>query len=361
MTSPPNVFAVIMAGGVGARFWPRSRKQSPKQLLALGPTSEALLAATVRRLGSIAPAERTLIVTGESLAKATAAASPTIPAQNILAEPVGRNTAPCVAWAALHVEARSPGSVMAVLPADHHIGDEKAYAAVLKTAVEAAQGGALVTVGLRPTRPETGYGYIELASSASASSTGAEPVTRFVEKPNAEKAEEFIATGRFLWNSGMFFFRSDVILREVEKHLPKLHGQMQQLCAAMKDGTEAASVREVYPALESVSIDYGVMERADNVLVVPGDFGWSDLGSWTTAWELAPKDPEGNALPPESVAVDSRNNFALTSAGKMVALVGVDDLVIVDTPDALLVMPRSRAQEVRKIVDELTKRNDGRL
>lgn len=356
--SPSQVFAVIMAGGVGARFWPASRKRSPKQLLPLGPTSEPLLAATLRRVGALASPAHTFIVTGESLREPTLEVAASLPRANVLAEPLGRNTAPCVAWAAVHVEAVAPGSVMAVLPADHHIGDEAEYGRVLARAAAAAADGTLVTVGLKPSRPETGYGYIEVGEAVA---EGTHAVARFVEKPTLARAEEFLRSGQFLWNSGMFFFRSDVILREIGRHMPALHAAMTEIGAAIRAGTEAEAVARLYPTLESISIDFGVMERAANVRVVPGDFGWSDLGSWTTAWELATKDGAGNALPEGSIAVDAANNYARTKDGKMVAVLGVSDLVIVDTDDALLILPRERAQEVRKVVDSLTARGDKRL
>ncbi|MCA9581326.1 MAG: mannose-1-phosphate guanylyltransferase [Myxococcales bacterium] len=353
-----KLYATIMAGGVGARFWPLSRRAHPKQLLPLGPTEEPLLRATVRRLGPLCPPSQVLIVTGADQAEATRAALPEVPPENILAEPLGRNTAPCVAWAAAHVRRRDPEGVMAVLPADHHIGNEQAYLSVLKRAVDAAAGGSsLVTVGLTPTRPETGYGYIEMGESIA---DGVHRVARFVEKPDLEKAKSFVEAGRFLWNSGMFFFRADRVLAEVQRQLPDLAQGIEALDAAAKTGTEAQEVERIYPTLPSISIDYGLMEKAEDVLVVPGSFGWSDLGSWTTAWELSEKDAGGNAAPAESVLVDSKNVYVRAGQGKAVAIIGMEDLVVVDTEDALLIMPRERAQDVRAIVDELKRRGDQR-
>jgi mannose-1-phosphate guanylyltransferase len=309
----------------------------------------------MRRILPLAPASRTTIVTSEALAEATAAAAP---GAEILAEPVGRNTAPCIAWAAAHVRRRDPDGVLAVLPADHHIGDEPGYLAVLERALGAASGGDLVTVGIEPTRPETGYGYIELGEPLA---PGVHRAARFVEKPDRARAAELLAAGTFLWNSGMFFFRADAILDAIRAHLPALDDAVRAFDAAAAAGRETEEVAARYPALPAISIDHGVMEKSERVAVVPGDFGWSDLGSFTTAWELAPKDGAGNAVRADAILVDARRNYVSAPAKKLVALVGVEDLVVVDTEDALLVIPRDRAQDVRKIVEALEERGDERV
>lgn len=356
----PHAWAVIMAGGSGTRFWPASRSDRPKQLLPLAPGDErSLLRATLDRIAPLVPIERVLVVTSASLAAATAAELPDLPAENLLAEPVGRNTAPCVGWAATQVRRRDPNGVLVVLPADHHIGEPEAYLAVLSRGLEAASKGALVTVGIAPTRPETGYGYLEVGEPMGEALHRAR---RFVEKPNRQRAEQFLAAGNFLWNSGVFFFRADTILDAIDTHLPGLGQQLKAFDVAAARGEEAALVEKTYATLPSISIDHGLMEKVEEVLVVPGAFGWSDLGSWTTSWELAARDAEGNALPEGAVTVDARGNFASVSATKkIVALVGVSDLVIVDTEDALLVMPRARAQDVRSVVEALKARGDGRV
>ncbi len=354
-----DAYAVIMAGGVGARFWPSSRRARPKQLLALGPTDESLLRATALRIAPIIPFERVLIVTSASLADAISAELPEVPRENILAEPVGRNTAPCVGWAAAHIRRRDPEGVLCVLPADHHIGDPEGYLAVLKASLAAAADGALVTVGIRPTRPETGYGYLEQGEELDPG--GVFRARRFVEKPNRQRAEQFLASGRFLWNSGMFFFRADVILREIAQHLPGLSDALSAYDDAAERGEEAAKVEATYGDLPSVSIDNGVMEKAANVSVVPGSFDWSDLGSWTTSWELAEKDEKENAAPDDAVLVDAKGCFVHTETKKLVALVGVKDLIVVETEDALLIVPREQAQNVRAVVDALKARGDERL
>jgi len=353
-----DAFAIIMAGGSGTRFWPLSRRDRPKQLLPLGDGDEALLAAAVRRTSELIAPERIFVVTNERLAGPIAKMLPEVPRQNVLAEPVGRNTAPCVAWAAAHVRRIQREGVIAVLPADHHVTDEAAFVETLSRALDAAAHGDMVTVGIQPSRPETGYGYIEVGEPIG---EGVHRARRFVEKPNRQRAEQFLAAGNFLWNSGMFFFRADVILDAIATHLPGLGDAVRSFDEAAARGDEASVVAEVYPTLPSVSIDHGVMEKAERVSVVPASFGWSDLGSWTTAWELTARDASDNTLPEGAIAVDTRGCYVRAPAGKVVALVGVRDLVVVDTEDALLIVPRDRAQDVRAVVDALSKRGDERL
>jgi mannose-1-phosphate guanylyltransferase len=350
-----DVYAVIMAGGSGTRFWPLSRRAWPKQFLALADTQESLLQSTVRRIQGLVPSERILVVTSERHAEATRQQLPELPADNVLAEPAARNTAPCVAWAAAHVATENPDAVMMVLPADPHIGDEAAYRELLKLASRAGSSNGIATIGVSPTRPETGYGYIE---SGPEIESGVLRVQRFVETPDLARAEEFLREGRFLWNSGMFFFRADVILREYERQLPELYAFARDYRDLRSQGSAEGYVRDRYGSLPSISIDHGIMEHAQDVRVVPGSFGWYDIGSWTTAWELANKDERGNAVIGEASLIDARNCYARIKPGKVVALIGVEDLVVVDTDDALLIMPRERAQDVRRVIEDLGKRDD---
>ncbi len=354
------IHAVIMAGGAGTRFWPASRAKNPKQLLALGADpDEPLLAATVRRLAPLVPAERVTIATGAALVDATAHVLPAVPRAQLLAEPVPRNTAPCIGWATATILRRDPDAVILVLPSDHYIADEAGFLRVVGRALEGAKGGHLTTIGIVPTRPDTGYGYIEVGSPLGGDLL---KVERFVEKPDRARAEEFVRGGRHLWNAGMFFFQGRVMMRAIEAHLPELYRGLQAIERGAASGDEGTVLAEVFPTLPSISIDHGVMEKATGLSVVKGDFGWNDVGSWESAWELARKDERGNALPEGAIAVDARGNFVCdrttTPTMRVMALVGVDDLVVVETDDAVLVIPRSRAQDVRAVVDELKKRGD---
>jgi mannose-1-phosphate guanylyltransferase len=352
-----HLYAVIMAGGAGTRFWPASRNDRPKQLLPLaGKGNEPLVAASVRRILPICSVERVIVVTGTHLIQAMRAALPELPAENFLSEPVPRNTAPCIGWAAATIKRRDPEAVVMVLPSDHFIGDEAAFRDALLHAAEAAQHCAVATIGITPTRPETGYGYLEKGESIA---NGVAAVERFIEKPDLARAEVFATSGRHLWNSGMFFFRANEMANLLATHMPDLARGLERIDRAAALGDEAAEVENVFPTLPAVSIDHGVMEKAASVAVVDGTFGWSDVGSWQTSWELAEKDANGNAAPETSVLVDARGNLVCdlrTGRGQVIALVGVDDLAVVVTDDALLVIPRSRSQDVKKALEEVKRR-----
>lgn len=351
----PRSFAIVMAGGSGTRFWPLSRGDRPKQLLPLAGGDESLLQATVRRVSQVIGPEDVLVVTSERLAAATRAQLE-LPEANILAEPVGRNTAPCIGWATTRVARADPNAVCVVLPADHHIGDEEAYAGALGVAIEAAGEGSIVTIGIRPTRPETGYGYIEMGDAVA---DGVYKARRFVEKPNRQRAEQFLASGSFLWNSGMFFFRAGTMLDAIREHLPGLGATLDRYLA-VDLSAEADLVSETYGSLPSVSIDHGVMEKVRDVMVVPTDCGWSDLGSFASAWELGERDDADNVAS-GAILIDTHGCFISAPKEKLVALIGVRDLIVVDTEHALLIVPRERAQEVKAIVETLRERGDDRL
>jgi mannose-1-phosphate guanylyltransferase len=357
LSLPPmnQVFAVIMAGGSGTRFWPASRLSRPKQLLALGPTPQSLLQETSLRIVAIASAECQIVVTAAKLSEATARELPK--GTRILAEPAPRNTAPCVGWATWEILARDPQALVMVLPSDHVVADVPEFQRTLRVALDAAKTGRIVTIGIKPTRPETGYGYIETQAEV-AGSKGVYRSKRFVEKPNRERALEYLASGKFLWNAGMFIFQAKDMEKAIRAHLPELANGLDALRIAPE------SLAHAFPEFPSVSVDTGVMEKLDELLVVPGNFGWSDVGSWESAWELGEKDADQNVLPKGSVAIEARGNLVQqlgTARGKRIVLLGVDDLIVVETDDALMVMPKSRAQDVRAIVDELKKRGDAHL
>jgi mannose-1-phosphate guanylyltransferase len=351
-----TMFAVIMAGGKGTRFWPRSRERMPKHLLDI--TGErTIIRETIDRIRPLVPAERTLVVTGQSHAEEVIRQLPELPPENILIEPVGRNTAPCIGLAAIHILKRVPDAVMLVLPSDHRIGDEAGFRRAIQAAAEAADpGDHLVTIGVKPTGPETGYGYIEQGELFS--TTGEDKIYRVLsirEKPPREQAEQFLAQGRFSWNSGMFVWKASTILAAIERFLPVLHRGLLTIREAMGTEREKQIVDTVYAGQKPVSIDYGVMEKASDVLIVPGNYAWSDLGSWDALWEVSRKDEKGNAVRGEFIGIDA-TNCLIHGPGKLVALVGVDDLLVVETNDALLICRRGRSQDVRKVVEEIEKR-----
>jgi mannose-1-phosphate guanylyltransferase len=313
----------------------------------------------VRRLSPLVPLERVIVVTGQHLAAATARALPGLSPSQILHEPAPRNTAPCIAWANATIARRDPDAIVMVLPSDHFIGDEPGFSNGLALAVKSAERGSVTTVGIVPTRPETGYGYIEVGEPIDGLDGPIRAVRRFVEKPDRARAAAFVEAGpsKYLWNAGMFFFRVRDMTTLMQRHLPAVAAGIARIDAASGRSDSASVVQEVFPTLQSISIDHGVMEKAEGLAVVPGNFGWNDVGSWQSAWELAPHDANGNALGPNDLAIDAKNNLvrslSANSQGKTIALVGVDDLVVVETDDAILVIPRERAQDAKLVVDRL--------
>jgi mannose-1-phosphate guanylyltransferase len=344
-----------MAGGSGTRFWPRSRRRLPKQLLRItGPRT--LLQETVDRLRGLLPPGQILVVTHRDHAAEVRRQLPQLPAANVLVEPIGRNTAPCLALAALTLAARAPNATFVSLPADHAIADPRRFRATLAEAFGwAARARAPVTIGIVPTGPETGYGYIRLGAPLG---RHARRVRAFVEKPPLAQARRFVAARAYLWNSGMFVWRVDVALALLEKYLPALTAALRP--AMRHTGRRrAAAIARAYRRLTPVSIDYGIMEKAEHVVVVRGDFGWSDVGSWAALADLERNLRGGPRAP--VVAVDAAR-YVVFSPERLVALVGIDDVIVVDAPDAVLICRRDRAQDVRRVVEELQRRHlDGYL
>ncbi|MYF97232.1 MAG: mannose-1-phosphate guanylyltransferase [Holophagales bacterium] len=356
------MIGLILAGGIGSRFWPLSRRRRPKQLLdLLGGGS--LVAATARRIEPLCGAERTWVCTTEALAAAVAAELPGLAASRILGEPSGRNTAPAIGWAVRTMPEAARREVIAVMPSDHWVADEDAFREALSRGAAAVERGDhdVVTVGIAPAWPETGYGYLELEAPAEPLSVargapgGVEPVLRFTEKPDAETAARFKASGRHFWNAGIFLFRGTVLLDLYREHLPELAAGIERLAA---DDLGADRRREIYAGLESVSIDYGLMERLDSIGCVVADCGWNDIGSWGLLAEALPADGDGNRTVGDTFAVDARDNLLFADEGA-VAVIGVEGLAVVRTGDSVLVVPRERAQDVREVVERLVAR--GRL
>ena len=356
-----KIHPVIMAGGSGTRFWPLSRKSRPKQFLALAGDAP-LLAATVARLPPLARPERTWIVCGPKHAAAARRMLPQLPKENFIVEPCARNTAPCVGLAALHVAAMDPGGIMAMLPADHHIGRPAAFRDAIAAAAQLAERGAIATIGIQPSRPETGYGYLKLGPRLAARGAKGKgrlqafKVERFVEKPDVVTAARYLADGGYLWNSGIFVFRADVILEEIRRAMPVLGEQLDAIKKTLGTPAYAKTLRRVFPDCPSISIDYGVMEKSDRIAVVPATFGWSDVGSFAALSDVRTTDHLGNVAEGDAMVIDGRNNVVIATKERPVAVVGIDDVVVVDAGDAVLVCRLDRAQDVRKAVEELSRR-----
>lgn len=351
----PHHYGLILAGGRGTRFWPRSRKRSAKQVLNV-VGERTLIQATVDRLAPVIPPDRLWVLTNDHLRDTVVAQLPEIPKAQILAEPAQRNTAPAIGLAAHILQSIDRDAVMGVFPADHVVGKPAAYRAVLKAALKGADSGKLMVVGIQPRWPETGYGYIEFPKGTTAGSRDPVAVRRFHEKPELPKAKRYVASGNFYWNSGMFFWRAGVLLDELRRHLPRTATILAGL-PPFAGRKFASEMKRCFPLCENISIDFAVLEKSKNVAgVAAGEFGWNDVGSWNAVYELLPRDAHGNVAIHDSVVIDSHSNF-VDARGKIVALLGVNDLIVVDTPDALLIASRDRAQGVGEIVKALEKRS----
>ncbi|MDO9528707.1 MAG: mannose-1-phosphate guanylyltransferase [Syntrophales bacterium] len=351
------MYAVIMAGGRGTRFWPKSREKMPKHLQDIFG-KKTIIQETVDRIGPLIPVKNILIVTGANHSDVIKQQLPNLPEENIIIEPVGRNTAPCIGLAAMHIKKKNPEGVMFVLPSDHYISDEEVFRRTIAIAGEMAQrGNHLLTIGIKPTGPETGYGYME-QGEAVAAIRGEEifQVKSFREKPDIEQAKTFLENGGFLWNSGMFVWKVSTILNKIEKLLPDLYKGLKEIEDALGTDSEKNIISKAYKEITPISIDNGIMERSGKTLLVRGDFGWSDIGSWSTLWEMWDKDENGNAVRGRFIGVDSSNSL-IYSPDKLVALVGVEGLVVVETADSLLVCKKDASQDVKKLVEMLEEKN----
>ncbi len=350
------MLALIMAGGTGTRFWPKSRAKHPKQFLKIHG-DKTMIQQTAGRLHSIIPDEHIFVVTTAPQAEELSRQLPSLPQQNIVIEPMGKNTAPCIGLGAMFLRRIDPDAVMVVQPADHLILQEQAFLDILQEAeLIARETDALVTIGVQPTYPATGYGYIQHTDEeVQGKNRKAYVVKTFAEKPNLETAKLFLQSGDFLWNSGIFVWKISAILREIEEHLPDLAESLWQIDKAIGTTEQEETISRVYKQIKSISIDYGIMEVARKVVVLPGDFGWNDLGSWNEVYEIGEKDENGNVADEQHLLCDT-SGCLVDVPDKVVATVGLENLVIVETDDALLICPRDRAQDVKNIVDGLKQR-----
>jgi mannose-1-phosphate guanylyltransferase len=349
------MFALIMAGGAGKRFWPKSRERHPKQLLKmLG--DQTMIQGTVERLRPLVPEEKIFVVATEGQKVELKRQLPFLHRKNILIEPKSKNTAACIGLATLFLERIDPEAVMAVFPADHLITNRDAFIKTLKVAAKVAtENDAIVTLGIQPTYPATGYGYIQFNEELGIKDGIALlKVKTFAEKPNLATAERFVESGDFLWNSGIFVWKVKTILHEIEEHLPHLYDGLMEIRAALGTAQQEETIHRVYCQIKSISIDYGVMEHAKNVVVLKGKFDWQDLGSWNEVYKYFSKDENENVLIGDHLIKDSRGSY-INAPNKCVAVIGIDNLIVVDTDDAILICPRDRAQEVQELV-EIAKR-----
>ena len=349
--------AVILAGGGGTRFWPLSRQNKPKQLINLSG-NDIMLNDTVRRYESVISAANTVIVTNKSQSDLLySILHPDVPRKNVLKEPVGRNTAACILYAALYIKKKYGDAIMVVLPSDHYFTDTKAFGRILDNTCDVAiKTDKLVTIGIKPSFPATGYGYINLNSKVKVDTpVDAYEVAEFVEKPQFEKAKKYVESGKYLWNSGMFVWKTSTILDNFERYLPRIYNRMMEGYEYLGTDKEEDYIEKIYPSLQSISIDFGILERSDDVLVVPGDFGWNDVGSWDALGAIFPPDENGNIVKAKYIGLDTKNSI-IYGNGRLITTIGIDNLIIADTDDALLICPKDKAQEVKKLVDLMKER-----
>lgn len=348
------ITVVIMAGGRGERFWPRSRKKLPKQLLSLTGDGKTMIQLTVDRVKSLVEYDNIYIVTNEDFADIISYQLPQLPTENILIEPVGKNTAPCIGLAAVHIAKKEKDAVMLILPSDHLIQNEEKFINTLKSGVEMAKKDEnILTLGIVPNYPETGYGYINFGNKIDEiGENSIYKVTKFVEKPSIEKAQEYMNSGNYLWNSGMFIWKASTILDNIEKYMPDLHKGLKEIENSIGTYKEAEVLKNEFNKFESISIDYGIMEHADKIFTIPGSFGWDDVGSWTALERISDMDTEGNVVQGNIISVDTKGCI-FQGSEKLIAAVGVENLVVVDTDDATLICAKDKCQDIKKLLSEI--------
>lgn len=354
LPSSPNFWAVIPAGGSGSRLWPLSRSARPKFLLPL-LGKQSLLQQTFERLTSLAPPERILVVCGPAHVAAIARQLPSLPSSNIIVEPSPNGTGPALALATALIERADPHAIMGSFAADHDVSDTDAFARVVRTAIQTARRGDLVTIGLAPTKPETAYGYIERTDEVILEHDGttAYRAAQFIEKPDLERAAAFVESGKFLWNASMFVWKVSALKQELKRLQPGIQEAVWKIADAWDSREQERITARIWSELPNITIDHGVMEQAKSVAVVPAELGWSDVGDWNNLGELIEQDALGNSVRGNLLRIDTTNSVIWSETGRMVAMVGLDNIIVVDTEDALLVVDRDKSQEVRKVVERL--------
>ena len=343
-----------MAGGKGERFWPRSRKSLPKQFLNLTDDGKTMIQLTIERLKSLVSIEDTYIVTNKDYKHLILEQIKGIPEENILLEPIAKNTAPCIGLAAMHVKRKYEDAVMLVLPSDHLIKYNEIYIDTLREAIAVAQEDSnLITIGITPSYPETGYGYINFGRDEDdIKRNNVYRVKRFVEKPNLETAKEYLASGKYLWNSGMFVWKASTIIDNFEKLLPEMHDGLNKIYETIGTEDEQRILEREFENFKSESIDYGIMERADNIYTIPGSFGWDDVGSWLSLERINRTNDDGNVIKGNVITINSKRSI-IQAQDKLIATIGIENLIVVDTEDALLITTKESTQEVKKVIENL--------
>ena len=342
-----HTYVAIMAGGVGSRFWPGSREARPKQFLDMLGTGKSLLRLTFERFLPLCPAANIFVVTNAAYRDLVLEQIPELSDNQVICEPSRNNTAPCVAYTAFKLAALDPEANLVITPADHIVLKEPVFLEKIQQALEFAEGrDALVTLGVEPSRPDTGYGYIHYGEEAGAN---VRKVLRFTEKPSLEIARQFLESGEYLWNAGIFVWSIRSILSAFETHSPEIFEIFQQGESIYNTAAETAFINEFYPTSPNISVDFAIMEKASNVYTIPAEFGWSDLGTWASLYEECPKDTQNNVLQGNIIALDSHNSLIRAPEGKLLVVKDIDDYIIVDTADVLLIYPKSKEQEIKQI------------
>ncbi|MCR5107095.1 MAG: NTP transferase domain-containing protein [Lachnospiraceae bacterium] len=345
--------ALIMAGGRGERFWPRSRKNMPKQFLSLTDEGKTMIQLTIERLLPIVDVKDIFIATNKDYLALMKEQLPDIPEENIICEPIGRNTAPCIALAAAHISKKYDDAIMMVLPSDHLVKYSSMFQTTLRDACDVAmEGDNLVTIGITPDYPETGYGYIKFVNEYSEGNGRAFKVDSFVEKPDLEKAKEYIASDEYLWNSGMFMWKISTILQKIEAFMPDVYEGIMEIRNALGTSMQEDVLERIFPKFPSISIDYGIMEKAKNIYTIPGTFGWDDVGSWLALERIKRSNEYGNIVDGNIVTINTKNCI-IQGTGKLIATVGLDDLIIVDTEDATLICDKDQTYDIKKVLENL--------